>query len=221
MHLGPPLLLLLPPAHVCLAAPRRAPPLCIQYIQSSPANRSLFQPKRWVKDFQKAGCDLYCFHYEAAIDSTAADSPEGTSSAKTSPKELIRFIHEQGMQAGIAVKPKTSVDVLWDILDNPVKEEVPDVSNFMVATLSHNALSIMSRCRHINKFSQGWAWNEARAWAVCRAGGGHGRLEPSALKHTLLLSRRPVASVFPPVFENICRPLHWPLFFAPLNCHYR
>jgi len=32
------------------------------------------------------------------------------------------------MQAGIAIKPKTSVDVLWDILENPVKEEVPDVS---------------------------------------------------------------------------------------------
>jgi ribulose-phosphate 3-epimerase len=32
------------------------------------------------------------------------------------------------MQAGIAVKPNTPVDVLWEILDNPVKEEVPDVS---------------------------------------------------------------------------------------------
>lgn len=68
------------------------------------------------------------------------------------------------MQAGIAVKPKTSVDVLWDILDNPVKEEVPDVSTKTFATLSHNALSIMSRCRHINKFSLGWAWRAAALW---------------------------------------------------------
>jgi len=81
-----------------------------------------------VRDFKKAGCDLYCFHYEAAVDSTAADSPAATSSSKTSPKELIRFIHGEGMQAGIAIKPKTPVDVLWEILENPVKEEVPDVS---------------------------------------------------------------------------------------------
>ncbi|KAI9709312.1 MAG: RIBULOSE-phosphate 3-epimerase [Bogoriella megaspora] len=83
-------------------------------------------PKKWVKDFQKAGCDLYCFHYEAAF-STAAESPEATSDARTSPKKLIRYIHSLGMQAGIAVKPKTQVDVLWEILDNGVAEERPDM----------------------------------------------------------------------------------------------
>jgi hypothetical protein len=98
-------------------------------------NWSFFQPKRWVRDFKKAGCDLYCFHYEAAVSSTAADSPAGTSDAKTSPKEMIRFIHSEGMQAGIAIKPKTSVDVLWEILENPVKEEVPDVSSLFCPIL--------------------------------------------------------------------------------------
>ncbi|KFY35601.1 hypothetical protein V494_05780 [Pseudogymnoascus sp. VKM F-4513 (FW-928)] len=85
------------------------------------------EPKKWVKDFKKAGCDLYCFHYEAAIDSTAAESPEEKSDKKTNPKELIRFIHEQDMQAGIAIKPNTPVDVLWEILENPVAEERPDM----------------------------------------------------------------------------------------------
>jgi ribulose-phosphate 3-epimerase len=85
------------------------------------------QPKKWVKDFKKAGCDLYCFHYEAAIDSTAAESPEETSDRKTSPKELISYIHEQGLQAGIAIKPATPVDVLWEILANPIAKERPDV----------------------------------------------------------------------------------------------
>lgn len=113
------------------------------------------EPKRWVRDFKDAGCDLYCFHYEAAVSSTAADTPAGTSSEKTSPKELIRFIHSLGMQAGIAIKPKTSVDVLWDILENPVKEEVPDVSRSNLATLSR-ALSIMDCWRRINKSYQGW-----------------------------------------------------------------
>lgn len=87
------------------------------------------EPKKWVRDFKKAGCDLYCFHYEAAISSTAADTPEGKSDKKTSPKELIKYIHSEDMQAGIAIKPSTPVDVLWDILDNSVKDEVPDVSS--------------------------------------------------------------------------------------------
>jgi hypothetical protein len=34
------------------------------------------------------------------------------------------------MQAGIAIKPSTPVDVLWEILENPAKEEVPDVSTY-------------------------------------------------------------------------------------------
>lgn len=33
------------------------------------------------------------------------------------------------MKAGIALKPKTQVDVLWDVMDNENKEEVPDVSD--------------------------------------------------------------------------------------------
>lgn len=36
-------------------------------------------------------------------------------------------MHDNGMLAGIAIKPETSVNVLWDILENPKKEEVPDV----------------------------------------------------------------------------------------------
>ena len=40
---------------------------------------------------------------------------------------MIRYVHENGMLAGIAIKPETSVDVLWNILENPKKEAVPDV----------------------------------------------------------------------------------------------
>jgi ribulose-phosphate 3-epimerase len=79
-----------------------------------------------VKEFKKAGCDSYTFHYEAAT-STAAESPEENTNQKTSPKELIKYIHEQGMHAGIAIKPKTPVDVLWPILETSDPQERPDV----------------------------------------------------------------------------------------------
>ncbi|KXX75370.1 Ribulose-phosphate 3-epimerase [Madurella mycetomatis] len=87
------------------------------------------EPKKWVKEFKAAGCDLYCFHYEAAINSTAAESPDPAAATdrKTSPRELIRYIHGQGMLAGIAIKPATKVDVLYDVLDSPHKEERPDM----------------------------------------------------------------------------------------------
>lgn len=84
------------------------------------------EPKRWVNEFKNAGCDLYCFHYEAAF-STAAETPSAESELKTNPKELIRYIHDCGLLAGIAIKPKTGVDVLWDILENPNEKERPDM----------------------------------------------------------------------------------------------
>lgn len=41
---------------------------------------------------------------------------------------MVGYIHAQGMRAGIAIKPSTPVNVLWDILDNQNGLEVPDVS---------------------------------------------------------------------------------------------
>jgi len=86
------------------------------------------EPKKWVKEFKAAGCDLYCFHYEAAVSSTAAEDPTDTTTSRlTNPKEMIKYIHENGLQAGIALKPETPVDVLWDILENKDESERPDM----------------------------------------------------------------------------------------------
>jgi ribulose-phosphate 3-epimerase len=67
-------------------------------------------------EFKKAGCDVSTAgtEYEAALLSTTAHSPSATSDKTTTSKDLIEFIHAQGMKAGIAIKPKTTVDVLWD-----------------------------------------------------------------------------------------------------------
>lgn len=84
---------------------------------------------RWASSFKEAGADMYCFHYEAAMNSVAAKKPEDRDTTEQcTPKSLIRYIHELGMQAGIAIKPGTSVDVLWDILEAD-DEERPDVSS--------------------------------------------------------------------------------------------
>jgi ribulose-phosphate 3-epimerase len=40
---------------------------------------------------------------------------------------MIKYIHDNGMLAGIAIKPDTPVDVLWEILENDMAEERPDV----------------------------------------------------------------------------------------------
>lgn len=43
------------------------------------------------------------------------------------------------MLAGIAIKPATPVDVLWDILENPEEKERPDVCrvyNFHESSMS-------------------------------------------------------------------------------------
>lgn len=83
---------------------------------------------RWASSFRDVGADMYCFHYEAAVSSVAAKDPaEENVQEKCTPKGLIRYIHDLGMQAGIAIKPETPVDVLWDILEADDKLERPDV----------------------------------------------------------------------------------------------
>ncbi|GKT63630.1 LOW QUALITY PROTEIN: ribulose-phosphate 3 epimerase [Colletotrichum tofieldiae] len=84
------------------------------------------EPKKWVKGMKDAGADLYCFHYEAAFSSDS-DNPEVQSDEKTNPRALIRFIHEQGMLAGVALKPATSVDVVWELLESEDALERPDM----------------------------------------------------------------------------------------------
>lgn len=88
---------------------------------------------KWVTTFQKAGCDMYCFHYEAAIASTSSstspfDSPSTTTTTTPpTPASIIRHIHTSQMLAGIAIKPLTPVTVLYPILDHPDPLSRPDM----------------------------------------------------------------------------------------------
>ncbi|KAF7726930.1 RIBULOSE-phosphate 3-epimerase [Apophysomyces ossiformis] len=53
-------------------------------------------PAQWVDDIAKAGGQMYTFHIEAT------DDPIG----------VIRKIHAAGMQAGVAIKPKTPAETV-------------------------------------------------------------------------------------------------------------
>ncbi|KAJ9071879.1 RIBULOSE-phosphate 3-epimerase [Entomophthora muscae] len=53
-------------------------------------------PSQWVSDFGKAGASMFTFHIESVEQ----------------PSQLIQQIHDAGMKAGIAVKPKTPVETV-------------------------------------------------------------------------------------------------------------
>ncbi|OLL23554.1 Ribulose-phosphate 3-epimerase [Neolecta irregularis DAH-3] len=59
-------------------------------------------PQIWVEQFKLAGCDLFCFHYEAT------DDPVG----------CIKIIQKYGLKVGVAIKPATQVDVLFPLIEN-------------------------------------------------------------------------------------------------------
>jgi ribulose-phosphate 3-epimerase len=102
------------------------------------------EPSRWVRDFKKAGCDLYCFHYEAALESTAARGPSEKSTGTTSPAELVKFVHSEDLLAGVALKPGTPVDVLFPLLDSEDREAVPDMILIMTVEPGFGGQSFMA-----------------------------------------------------------------------------
>lgn len=61
-------------------------------------------PMKYAPDFIDAGSDILTFHYEAMKSKEAID-------------ELIDYIHERNVLAGISIKPGTDVKVLEPFLD--------------------------------------------------------------------------------------------------------
>ncbi|TPX72275.1 ribulose-phosphate 3-epimerase [Spizellomyces sp. 'palustris'] len=81
-------------------------------------------PEKWVDDFAKAGASLYCFHIEATgqyglvrnvVDLKSPIIYHGLPVDDAS--GLIDKIHAAGMKAGLAVKPKTKVDVVFPLAE--------------------------------------------------------------------------------------------------------
>ncbi len=60
-------------------------------------------PEKYVDKFIDAGADIVTFHYEA-VQEDNIDS-------------LIDYIHSRGCKAGLSIKPKTPVDLVYKYLD--------------------------------------------------------------------------------------------------------
>lgn len=60
----------------------------------------IVDPEKYVAQFAEAGADIVTFHYEAT----------------QTPREAIRLIRESGAKVGISIKPKTTVEVLRELL---------------------------------------------------------------------------------------------------------
>lgn len=60
----------------------------------------IVKPDRYIKDFKKAGAEILTVHYEAC----------------THLHRSIQAIKAEGMQAGVAINPHTSVELLKDIV---------------------------------------------------------------------------------------------------------
>lgn len=58
------------------------------------------QPHRFIEDFAKAGADIITFHLEAS----------------SNVRKTIELIRKFGMKVGISIKPKTSVDKIFEYL---------------------------------------------------------------------------------------------------------
>lgn len=67
------------------------------------------EPAKWIQDFAKAGANMYTFHLEALAD------PSELSADVAHPRvvEVAKAVRDAGMQAGIALKPQTPVELVY------------------------------------------------------------------------------------------------------------
>ncbi|XP_064471286.1 ribulose-phosphate 3-epimerase-like [Ornithodoros turicata] len=62
----------------------------------------VLHPEKWVSPMADAGADQYTFHYEATSDAV----------------DLARKVREAGMKVGVAIKPKTAVEVIMPLIEH-------------------------------------------------------------------------------------------------------
>jgi ribulose-phosphate 3-epimerase len=82
------------------------------------------EPEKWVSDFAKAGASQFTFHIEAAKD----------------PRALVESIRSSQMQVGVALKPKTPVTAVAEL----VAENLVDMVLIMTVEPGFGGQSFMA-----------------------------------------------------------------------------
>lgn len=80
------------------------------------AHLMVYNPADHVEAFAKSGANIFTFHYETMPGGSFAYG--GINDPKMAVEEamnLIGKIHSHGMKAGISIKPKTPVEVIFQI----------------------------------------------------------------------------------------------------------
>lgn len=84
-------------------------PLDVHLMVTNPADH--------IEAIRKAGADFFTFHYEVLQGGAGAyGGEEDPAAAQAEAKALIDQIHAAGMKAGISIKPRTPVEVLFPLM---------------------------------------------------------------------------------------------------------
>ena len=70
-------------------------------------------PESFIEPFAKAGADIITFHYEAIVQNDKSGKLDNFLPIK----EIIDKIHGFGIKAGMSIKPKTNVEVIFPYLN--------------------------------------------------------------------------------------------------------
>lgn len=72
------------------------------------------EPAKWIDDFAKAGASSITFHVESNLESDS--STNNSTNSPDAIAQVCRQIRAKGMRAALSIKPKTSVQIVLDVL---------------------------------------------------------------------------------------------------------
>ncbi|KAF6266665.1 Ribulose-phosphate 3-epimerase-like protein [Scenedesmus sp. NREL 46B-D3] len=77
-------------------------------------------PQQWIKDFAKAGADMFTFHLEAVADAAQLSASE----AHPAVVQAAEQVRAAGMKVGVALKPDTPAELLLPYLQQGLLDMV-------------------------------------------------------------------------------------------------
>lgn len=117
------------------------------------------EPEKWVEDMKKAGATSFVFHSEA-VDNNV-----------TKMTNLIQKISDLGMEAGISIKPGTSVEVVMKLLNSDIAVKIQQIL-VMTVEPGFGGQSFMADMMEKCQVLRTWANDNNRPDLVIQVDGG-------------------------------------------------